>query len=62
MEKFVHHMFVSKRGEFEKKIARLNKILKKNGKEPFKYHYENEHHQEMTFTIHTKGEIGRAHV
>ena len=56
MEKFVHHMFVSKRGEFEKKIARLNKILKKNGKEPFKYHYENEHHQEMTFTIHTKGE------
>lgn len=56
MEKFVHQMWVSKMGEFEKKIAHLNKILAKHGKEPFKYHYENEHHQEVTFTIHTKGE------
>lgn len=56
MEKFVHQMFVSKKGEFEKKIAHLNNILKKHGKEPFKYHYENEHHEEIEFTYHTKGE------
>lgn len=56
MEKFVHQIWVSKKGEFEKKIAHLNKILKRHGKEPFKYHYEDEHHKEMTFTTHVKGE------
>ena len=59
MEKFVKKMWVCNKGAFEKKIAHLNKILKKHGKEPFKFHYENEHHEMITFTEHLKGDSYR---
>lgn len=56
MEKFTRTMWVCNKGAFEKKIAHLNKILKKHGKEPFKFHYEDERHQKITFTEHVKGD------
>lgn len=56
MEKMVFELWEASKPLFEKKLAKLNKILRKHGKEPFTFHYENPYEKNVTITEHIKGE------
>ena len=56
MKEFKVSMWACNVENFKKKMAHLNKILKKHGKEPFTCRFEDYHHKEVTFTEHVKGD------
>lgn len=49
-------LWTSKKQDFEKKVAHLNRILKKHGKTPITYRYENVRSEMVKFHYHIKGE------
>ena len=49
-------LWTSKKPDFEKKVAHLNRILKKHGKTPITFRYENVRSEMVKFQYHIKGE------
>lgn len=56
---FTKTIWVCQKGVFEKKIAHLNRMLAKEGKEPITFKYANYRTEKVTFQYHMKGESYR---
>lgn len=56
MSKFTKTIWVSYKGIFEKKMNRLNSILRRHGKSEIKFSYANYRAERVEFTYHRKGE------
>jgi len=56
MDSFKKTIWVSKKTAFEDKVKHLNRLLKKQGKQPITFKYENYRMQKVEFTFHMKGD------
>lgn len=56
MDTFKKTIWVSKKSAFEDKVKRLNRLLKKQGKEPITFSYENYRSVPVVFEFHQKGD------
>lgn len=56
MDMFTKTIWVSKKSAFEDKVKHLNRLLKKQGKDPITFKYENYRINKVEFTYHVKGD------